>query len=157
VNALQEVAAMGRWNAQLLIENTAGKRGDVSSGIREVAAIMRGVKGKLLSGICFDTCHAFAAGYDIRSSRIIREISDDIEKYIGPDAVKIIHLNDSKGDLGSRIDRHEHIGCGKIGIEGLGRVVHHNAFKNIPLILETPKKNEADDPMNLEKVRDMIG
>jgi deoxyribonuclease IV len=157
VNALQEVAAMGRWNARLLVENTAGERGDISSGIRELADILRGVRGNFLSGICFDTCHAFAAGYDLRSDQIIRKISVDIKKYIGPDSVKLIHLNDSKGDLGSRIDRHEHIGCGKIGEEGLRRFIHCAAFRNIPLILETPKKKETDDPVNLAKVREMIG
>jgi deoxyribonuclease IV len=157
VNALQGVAAMGPWNARLLIENTAGERGDVSSGIRDLADIIGRAEGKLLSGICFDTCHAFAAGYDLRSDQVIREIYDDIRKYIGIDTVKIIHLNDSRGDLGSHIDRHEHIGCGKIGIEGLGRFIHHAAFRNIPLILETPKKKETDDPMNLERVRKMIG
>ena len=155
VIVLQEVAAMGPWKAQLLIENTAGERGDVSSGIRDLADILREVKGKLLAGICFDTCHAFAAGYDMRSGQGIREISGDIEKYIGPDMVKIIHLNDSKGALGSRIDRHEHIGCGKIGAEGLGRFIQHASFRNVPLILETPKKKETDDPMNLGKVREM--
>jgi deoxyribonuclease IV len=157
VHALQEVEAMGSWNARLLIENTAGERGDVSSGIRDLGDILRGVRGNVLPGICFDTCHAFAAGYDLRSDEIIRKISDDIKKYIGPDVVKLVHLNDSKGDVGSRIDRHEHIGCGKIGEEGLGRFIHHAHFRNIPLILETPKKQETDDPVNLAKVREMIG
>ena len=156
VHALREVAAMGSWNAALLIENTAGERGDISSGIRDCADILGGVKGRLLAGICFDTCHAFAAGYDIRTAQIIREISEDIKKYVGPDALKIIHLNDSKGDLGSHRDRHEHIGCGKIGAEGLGKFIRHASFRDIPLILETPKKNPTDDPMNLVKVREML-
>ncbi len=75
---------------------------------------------------------------------------------MGFDKIKLIHLNDSKGDMGSCIDRHEHIGLGKIGIRGLRQFINCQPFKDIPLILETPKKRDADDPMNLEKVGEMI-
>jgi deoxyribonuclease-4 len=92
----------------------------------------------------------------MRGEKDIESIADEIENYAGLNRIKLIHLNDSKGDMGSRIDRHEHIGLGKIGMKGLSCFVDHQAFRDIPLILETPKKSEADDPLNLAKVRNMI-
>ncbi len=156
VTALNEVADIGRWRAGLLLENTAGKRGDISSSVQELSGIMNGVAGPLIAGICIDTCHAFAAGYDIRDSEGIRSLSEEIQEYAGADKVKLIHLNDSRGDLGSHTDRHEHIGLGKIGSKALHRIVRCRMFRDVPLILETPKKKESDDPANLRKVRMMI-
>ena len=115
VEALNDLELIGRWDAGLLIENTSGKKGDISSAIAELSDIMNGAKGPLISGICFDTCHAFAAGYDIRCDDGIKRISDEIRKYIGDGKIKVVHLNDSKGECGSGVDRHEHIGLGKIG------------------------------------------
>lgn len=155
IESLRKAACLGRWNAGLLLENTAGKRGDISSTIRELSEILKSVDGPLLSGICWDTCHAFAAGYDIRETGGADMISSEVEKYIGLDRLKLIHLNDSKGDAGSGVDRHEHIGLGNMGISALSRFINRRAFRNIPLILETPKKNEADDLINLTKVRKM--
>ena len=156
VGALNEVAAMKRWKAGLLIENTAGERGDVSSTIAELSKILDAVKGPLISGICLDTCHAFAAGYDIRSARGMRRMAGEIRKHVGFERVKLIHLNDSKGAMGSRVDRHEHIGSGRIGEGGLSRLFHYSPLRKVPLILETPKKSDSDDPMNLAKVREML-
>jgi deoxyribonuclease IV len=155
IETLSQVSQSGKWKAGLLLENTAGERGDISSRIEDLAEIIGGVKGRLISGICFDTCHAYAAGYNI-SEGGIQTLSEDIEKHIGFDKIKLIHLNDSKGDIGSGRDRHEHIGLGRIGNEGLGRFINHTPLRNIPLILETPKKEETDDPVNLQKVREMI-
>jgi deoxyribonuclease IV len=154
IRALNRVSRSGKWKAGLLLENTAGERGDISSRLEDLAEIIEGVKGRLISGICFDTCHAYAAGYNIREGRV-QIISADIEKYIGFDKIRLIHLNDSKGAMGSGLDRHEHIGLGRIGKEGLGRFINHLPLRNIPLILETPKKQESDDPENLQKVREM--
>jgi deoxyribonuclease-4 len=156
VAALNEMARQRKWRAGLLLENTAGERGDISSGIKDIAEIMHTVQRTLISGICFDTCHAFAAGYNIRDEKSIRDISDEIKKHMGIDKIKLIHLNDSKGDAGSRRDRHEHIGLGKIGVKGLRCFLHHRPFRDIPLILETPKKRETDDQVNLKKVGKMI-
>jgi deoxyribonuclease-4 len=155
ISALNEVALIGRWKAGLLIENTAGERGDISSTIKDLSEILAGVR-TLISGVCIDTCHAFAAGYNIRDDVGIQKISSEIRKYIGIDKVKLIHLNDSKCNVGSGIDRHEHIGLGKIGTTGLRQFINFMSFKDIPLILETPKKKESDDPRNLRKVRRMI-
>lgn len=157
IDTFNEAAQMGLWKASLLIENTAGERGDISSTIEDLSEIMFGVKGSLISGVCFDTCHAFAAGYNIHEDRGIQTIANKTEKYIGLDKVKLIHLNDSKGYMGSGIDRHEHIGLGQIGIKGLSQFINHRSFRNIPLILETPRKTAYDDPTNLKKVRTMTG
>jgi deoxyribonuclease-4 len=154
--ALNEIAEMNNWKSGLLMENMAGERGDISSSMAELSQIINGVRRSFISGICVDTCHAFAAGYDIRAVSGIRRIAGEIEKYIGFEKVKLIHLNDSKGANGSHIDRHEHIGCGQIGEKGLGRFIHCQLLRDVPLILETPKKSESDDPMNLAKVRRML-
>ena len=156
ITALNEIAEMKNWKAGLLIENTAGERGDVSSTIPEMSEILKGVKNSFVSGICLDTCHAFAAGYDIRTVSGIRRIAGEIEKYIGFEKVRLIHLNDSKGANGSRVDRHEHIGSGQIGESGLCQFIHYQPLRDVPLILETPKKSESDDPRNLAKVRRML-
>ncbi len=156
IGALNEVSNKGNWRSSLLIENTANETGGVSSTIKDLAEIINGVSQYFIAGICIDTCHAFAAGYDIRDRRKLKTLFYEIEKYIGFDKIKLIHLNDSKGEAGSCIDRHEHIGRGKIGIEGLRQFINYKHFKNIPLILETPKRKETDDIMNLRIVREMI-
>jgi deoxyribonuclease-4 len=156
IEALREVASMGHWKAGLLIENTAGERGDISSKIANLSDIMSDMRGSLIAGVCIDTCHAFAAGYDIGTEEGIQNISEEIEKYIGLDNVKLFHLNDSKEPLGSKIDRHEHLGLGKIGTRGFRLFLHYAPFRNVPLILETPKKSESDDPQNLKRVRKLL-
>ncbi len=156
IDALSEVAREGAWRSRLLVENTAGERGDISSRISDLAEIIDGVQGKLISGICFDTCHAFAAGYDLRDDEGRRMIEREIETHLAAKSVKLIHLNDAKGDLGSGIDRHEHIGSGKIGMNALRKCITSGCFSAVPLILETPKKTAADDPRNLRVVRKML-
>lgn len=156
IEALKRVARKKEWKSKLLLENTAGERGDISSDIKDIAEIIDGVGAPLLGGVCIDTCHAFAAGYDLTNEQGLSELVKEIETYIGLDNVKLIHLNDSKKGHSSHVDRHEHIGHGGIGKEGLRRFINHPAFKNIPLILETPKKSEADDPRNLKIVRGLL-
>lgn len=153
IRCLREIDRRGNWRAGLLLENTAGERGDITSGFREMAEIMEAVKGNLISGICFDTCHAFAAGYDVGSPQGLEDVAGEIHTLIGKKRVRVIHFNDSKGALGSRVDRHEHIGQGAIGMEGLRLVLHSPFFSGIPAILETPKKTEKDDSNNLAMVR----
>jgi deoxyribonuclease-4 len=103
-----------------------------------------------------DSCHAFAAGYDIREMAGIKRLSGEIGKHIGFKAVKLIHLNDSKGEAGSRIDRHEHIGKGKIGLGALKNFITYKPFLDIPIVLETPKRNNDDDIENLSTVKTML-
>ena len=155
-DAVRIVSGYRTWNARLLLENTAGERGDISSKIRDLAEIMNAAGSALVAGICLDTCHAFQAGYDLSSEEGLDEIVREIEREIGLERVRLIHLNDSKRAFNAGVDRHEHIGTGEIGKEGLKRIIHHPSLKDVPLILETPKKSEEDDPRNLKVVRGFL-
>jgi len=109
--------------------------------------------------VCFDTAHLFAAGYDLRGRKYTAFMSD-VEKTVGLDRVKVWHLNDSKKDLGSRVDRHEHIGLGKIGLEGFRPIVRDKRWNEIPKILETPKLKHEDgrdwDSVNIETLQSLM-
>jgi len=151
--SLSYVVKIGEYKSGILLENTAGQRGDISSSIQDIAEIAEGAPDGLIKGICLDTCHAYAAGYDVAGAGGLSKLKDEITKYLPPLTVKLIHLNDSKKWLSSGVDRHEHIGEGGIGIEGFRRILTFPFFKDIPLILETPKRSEDDDKRNLQKVR----
>lgn len=156
IESLKEVAKNGMWGAKLLLENTAGERGDISSGIASISEIIDGVDSSLIGGICIDTCHAFQAGYNLSNKNGIDEMVKEIEKYMGIERVKLIHLNDSKRKFNSRVDRHEHIGKGFIGREGFRIFLNYPSLKHIPIILETPKETEGDDISNLKAVKKLI-
>lgn len=152
---LKSINELKPWNIKILLENTAGEKGDISSTIEELAELLD-ASGNMGGGICLDTCHAFQAGYDLRSLEGIEQLSLLIKNIIGHGKVKLIHLNDSKRDFSSRVDRHEHIGKGKIGESGFKRFLNHPDFRGIPVILETPKKSDRDDIMNLRTVRRIL-
>ncbi|HEX8948143.1 MAG TPA: deoxyribonuclease IV [Dissulfurispiraceae bacterium] len=156
VEALEKVSGEKRWKTRLLLENTAGERGDITSRIADLAEVVAKVESPLIAGVCIDTCHAFAAGYDLSGAQGASVLLGEIERSLGQGSVKLIHLNDSKKGLNSHVDRHEHIGSGGIGKAGLESFIHHPACKSIPLILETPKKSEEDDPRNLKIVRGLL-
>jgi deoxyribonuclease-4 len=156
IACLSDIALRGEWQAGLLLENTAGERGDITSRIEDIAGIMDQVPGVLISGICIDTCHAFSAGYNICNEDGIQILSTDIIRYIGKDKIRLLHLNDAKGALGAGLDRHEHIGQGKIGISGFKQFLEHRVFSDVPIVLETPKKSPDDDMNNLETVRKLL-
>ena len=156
IKALNTISSEKVWKAGLLLENTAGERGDISSRLEDLAEIIGKTSGNLISGVCIDTCHAFASGYNIATKPGLSSIAGEIETYLGAGKVKLIHLNDSKKPCGSHVDRHEHIGLGGIGSKGLKMIINHPVFSDVPLILETPKKSEDDDPMNLKLVRSFL-
>ncbi len=156
VTALTKVSDMGEFNGRILIENTARRRGDISTLIKNLADILDNDTMVLIGGVCLDTCHAFAGGYDLTKEDGLSKLVDEIDTYLGRDKVKLIHLNDSKKDFNSRVDRHEHIGKGSIGKEAMKRFLRHPAFESVPIILETPKKSESDDPRNLKIVRSLL-
>lgn len=156
IECLADIAKRGEWRAGLLLENTAGERGDITSRVEDIAEIIEKVPGRLIVGICIDTCHAFSAGYDIGNDDGIELLSDEIMKYIGKEKIRLLHLNDAKGALGAGLDRHEHIGQGNIGIRGFRNFLDHQVFSDIPMILETPKKALHDDLTNLETVRKLL-
>lgn len=156
IEALKVVSKGGVWRSKILLENTAGESGDISSRLQDLSEIIEKTNSQIIGGICIDTCHAFSAGYNISKEKGITELSEEVEKYIGLEKVKLIHLNDSKKGCGSEIDRHEHIGHGGIGRDGFKRFINYPAFIDIPLILETPKETEKDDVRNLRVVRSLF-
>jgi deoxyribonuclease-4 len=107
-------------------------------------------------GICYDTCHGFAAGYDIRTPKGVDDLAHAIQGTVGPNRLKGMHLNDCLRDFNSRVDRHWHIGEGKIGLDGFKVLLNHPFFRDIPKIMETPKDSEEDDPRNMKVVRSLV-
>ncbi|MFW6117526.1 MAG: deoxyribonuclease IV [Thermoproteota archaeon] len=138
----------------LLLENTAGTRNSMGSDFDDIGHILSKIRWKDRVGVCFDTCHAFAAGYDLISRSAVKDTLRKFDQTIGFQKLKLVHLNDSKGDLASGIDRHEHIGMGKIGEIGFRNILH-SKLVHLPLILETPVDNRRSDLENLEKVREL--
>ncbi len=141
-------------SVMLLLENTAGEKNSVGSTFEHIRGIMDGIEYPDRIGICFDTCHAFAAGYELRTKAGIEETITQFDNAVGIKYLKMIHLNDTKGDLGSGLDRHEHIGMGYIGENGFRLILHHPVFSALPLICETPVDDRRDDIGNIKKVRE---
>ena len=106
-------------------------------------------------GVCFDTCHAFAAGYELRTDEGLNGTLAQFDEQVGIKNLRAIHLNDTKGDRGSGLDRHEHIGMGFIGEDGFRRILHHTTFSPLPLVCETPVDDRRDDRGNIAKVREL--
>jgi deoxyribonuclease-4 len=133
---------------RLLLENTAGQGTSVGSRFEELQGII-GASPDLPLGVCVDTAHLFAAGWDLRSVQGLETALDDIDRAIGLQRVAVIHMNDSKTLLGSRVDRHEHIGKGHIGLEAFERILHHPRLAGRAFILETPIDKPGDDRRNV--------
>jgi deoxyribonuclease-4 len=155
VRAINAAFEVSDNSVMLLLENTAGEKNSLGSTFEHIRDIMDGIKYLNRIGICFDTCHAFAAGYDLRTESGIRETITQFDNCIGIHHLKIIHLNDTKGDLGSRLDRHEHIGMGYLGEGAFRLILHHPVLSAVPLICETPVDDRRDDVGNIEKVREL--
>ena len=136
----------------VLLENTAGERGDIGKNFEELGEIIRNFEG-IKIGICLDTCHAFAYGYEINKKEGFEKFLREVEK-VGIEKIKAIHANDSKVPLGSRKDRHEHIGKGYIGEEGFKNFLEHEYFSKLPYYIETPKEGNMDI-VNLNKLREL--
>jgi len=145
-----------QFNASLILENTAGEKGDITSSVQTLAEIMDRCHSENIAGICIDTCHAFSAGYDLRSQYGAEELIDEIAEHTGIDKLKLIHLNDSKKTLSSGVDRHEHIGKGFIGIDGFINLFSDKRISGVPIVLETPKKSENDERENLDIVLNIL-
>jgi len=154
VGALTEVAKTNK-DVTILLENTAGQKNSVGSDLTQLAEIFFGLKPASRFGICIDTCHAFAAGYDLRNEKNVKDAFEKFDSEIGLKHIKIIHLNDSKGELGCHLDRHEHIGLGHIGEAGLSQVVKLANKNKIPIILETPIDERRTDFENIRKAKDL--
>ncbi len=156
--ALQRTTASPVWDEdgpRLLLENTAGAGTTLGATFEELAAVLVAV-GDPRVGLCLDSCHAFAAGYDLRTRAALDATLAQLDRITGERCVEMIHLNDAKFALGSRRDRHAHIGRGEIGSAGIGEIVRHPGLRDLPFVLETPKQldGRADaDRINLAAVR----
>lgn len=141
----------------VLIENTAGQGTNLGSTFEEISFIMSESQHGDGLGVCFDTSHAFAAGYDIRTRVTYEDTLSKFDQIIGLERLKFFHINDSKRPLGSRVDRHEHIGKGEIGLEGFRLLLNDPRFRQHPMVLETPKGKELkEDKENLRVLRSLI-
>ena len=155
---LNEVfAATKKSRVRVALENTAGQGSCLGNRIEHLAALVDGVRKPERLGICLDTAHLFAAGYDIRTPKGWNSAIGEVDKLIGLKQICAFHLNDSKTDLGSRVDRHEHIGQGKIGKGAFRHIVNDARFQRHPGCLETPKSKDLhEDVQNLGVLRALV-
>lgn len=159
VAGLDEVCRATKQSpVRIALENTAGQGSCLGNRLEHLAAIFDAVKAPERLGLCLDTAHFLAAGYDIRTRKGWDSAMGELQKLIGLKAILGFHLNDSKTDLGSRVDRHAHIGQGHIGLAGFKHIVNDARFKRHPACLETPKGPDlAEDVENLGKLRALAG
>jgi deoxyribonuclease-4 len=140
----------------VLLENNVGQKNSVGGTLEELRLILDRLDNSKQFGVCIDTCHLFASGHDLRTKEDVNKIFEKIKETVGLKELKIVHLNDSKGGLGSNLDRHEHIGLGSIGVEGITAFLNHRAIQALPIIMETPIDKRRGDEQNLQVVLDMI-
>ncbi|MBI3892488.1 MAG: deoxyribonuclease IV [Candidatus Wallbacteria bacterium] len=151
-------AACPGFRVRILLENAAGQGTCLGHRFEHLEGILARVHEPDRLGVCFDTCHAFAGGYDIRTSEGYEAATAEFDRRVGLDRIRIIHVNDSKKGLGCRVDRHEHIGQGEIGLEAFRCLVNDARLADVPKILETPKGDDmAEDFMNLRTLASLVG
>ena len=143
-------AGQTKNDVMILLENTAGQKNSVGSDFQQLGEIFKQLKPEKKFGVCLDTCHAFVAGYDLRTKEKVKETFKEFDKHVGIENLKILHLNDARGELGCNLDRHYHLGLGGIGEEGIKSVVKFANKKKIPIILETPIDDDRDDFENVK-------
>ncbi|MEW6376335.1 MAG: deoxyribonuclease IV [Thermodesulfobacteriota bacterium] len=140
----------------LLLENTAGQGTEIGYSFEHIKKIMDGVHEQGRIGVCLDTAHSFEAGYDLSKKEGIERTLESFDQAIGLKRLYLLHLNDSKTPLGSRKDRHWHIGEGQIGLEGFQYLINHPSLRHLPGIMETPRKDTVEDLKNMEVIRSLV-
>lgn len=164
IKSLVKVLDGYQGSAQFLIEISAGAGAVIGDSFAEIAEIIAKTEKQLLGkakkldsqqriGVCFDTCHAFASGYDLRNQLTVKKTLAEWDQTIGLERMILAHVNDSKTELGSHVDRHEHIGLGQIGRAGFLALAAHPFFRELDWILETPDDGRADDIQTLREIR----
>ena len=143
-------AGQTKNDVMILLENTAGQKNSVGSDFKQLGEIFKQLKPGKKFGVCIDTCHAFVAGYDLRTAEKVKKTFKEFDKHVGIENLKILHLNDARGEIGCNLDRHYHLGLGGIGEEGITSVVKFANKKKIPIILETPIDDDRDDFENVK-------
>lgn len=151
-----QMAGLGAESPMVLLETIAGQGTGIGATFAEIATIIDGCDcGKQL-GVCLDTCHIFAAGYDFRTAETFQQTFREFDEEIGLQRLHFIHLNDSKKELGARVDRHEHIGRGEIGLDGFKQVMQADILRHIPMTLETPKGEDlSEDVENMQRLQSL--
>jgi len=145
------------YKVKILLETTAGQGTNLGYKFEQLAQMLAGINEPSRTGICFDTCHAYAAGYDIKTKEGYKKTWEEFDRIIGIDKLLAFHLNDSKTALGSRKDRHEHIGKGTLGLEAFRLLMNDKRFEKLPMVLETPKDPAMElDIINLKSLRNLI-
>jgi deoxyribonuclease IV len=139
----------------ILLENSAGHKNSIGNKFEEISSLIEKLGNKKF-GVCFDTCHAFASGYDLRTSEKVIETIKNFNDTISITNLKVLHLNDSKGKINENKDRHEHIGLGSIGKEGFKEILNNKYFENIPIIMETPFDKIRGDKENMATVLELL-
>ncbi|MCL6473461.1 MAG: deoxyribonuclease IV [Firmicutes bacterium] len=139
----------------IALETTAGQGTNLGYRFEHLARIIDMAGGSERIGVCFDTCHVFVAGYDIRTFEALSATLDEFDWIIGLQRLKVIHVNDAKKPLGSRVDRHEHIGEGELGLETFRILLHEPRIAHVPVILETPEP-EKMHPVNLQRLKELL-
>ncbi len=150
--AVNETISRVEAKCMILLENMAGQKNSVGSYFPQIRAILDKVDDQKRVGVCLDTCHLYAAGYDIAVKDGLEKTLSDFDESVGLKRLKVLHLNDSRGKLGSHLDRHEHIGRGYIGEEGFRVIVNHKSLRGLPMILETPQDEYGGYEVDLEVV-----
>jgi deoxyribonuclease-4 len=152
-NAVNRAVEAVDNQVKVLLENMAGQRNSCGSRFEDIAEILSRVKNADRVGVCLDTCHLLAAGYDIRSEEAVDATISRFDKVVGLNRLWAVHLNDSKGALGSGLDRHEHIGMGNIGENGFKAFINHPAIRDKPMVIETPEDGRGNYATDLAKLR----
>lgn len=140
----------------LLVENMAGQSKCVGARFEELRMILDGVTQKQRIGVCFDSCHAFACGFDLSRPEGVASTLDLFDSTVGLENMKVVHLNDSKGLLGANLDRHEHVGMGRIGPEGFRAFLHNRHVLSLPMLMEVPQDDKRTDAEEIAYVRELI-
>jgi deoxyribonuclease-4 len=154
--AVNQALASSKGRTIILLENMAGQKNSVGSRFEELRLILDRTRNDGRVGVCLDTCHAFASGFDLSGPEAVSQSMAVFEDAVGCNCIKVVHLNDSKGVLGSNLDRHENIGKGKIGMKGMKAFLHYKGIKERPLIMETPYDDLGVMKQSLSIVRSLV-
>lgn len=155
VEGLNRVLAETSGDTLILLENVAGAGTAIGKTMQQLKEIMERLDQKERVGVCIDTCHAYSAGYDVATPEGIDDFLTEVTDKFGLDKIKVIHVNDSKFPLGSKKDRHAHVGEGKIGSEGLQNLINHELIRDKPFILETPWFDDREDDPDVDALKEL--
>ncbi len=154
--ALKAITKDARPRTMILLENTAGSGDSIGYKFEHLKQIIDEQGRHSNIGVCLDTAHTFEAGYDIKTKAGLEGTLKEFDALMGLELIKVVHFNDSLSPCGSRVDRHQHIGKGKLGLEAMGRILNHPRLKGAAFIMETPKKTDRDDKMNMAAIKRML-